>query len=144
MIKGLKFRIKKAERLYYLCSENKGADHLRGHREADLRLCFRICKKPVFSRRCSNTIHCNFTMAQISLSICPILSGSSLCSQWVIEDLSFLHADSYTGRMTILWVPDDCVSLSHSLRISDQVRHKPDCTRRSISIRVSLHLHMGV
>ena len=25
---------------------NKGADQLRGYREADLRLCFRICKKP--------------------------------------------------------------------------------------------------
>ena len=32
---------------YYPCSENKGADQLRGYREADLRLCFRICKKPV-------------------------------------------------------------------------------------------------
>ena len=30
--------------MYYLCSENKGADQLRGYREADLRLCFRICK----------------------------------------------------------------------------------------------------
>ena len=30
--------------LYYLCSENKGDDQLRGYREADLRLCFRICK----------------------------------------------------------------------------------------------------
>ena len=39
------------EGLYYQCSENKGADQLRGYREADLRLCFRICKNPVFSRR---------------------------------------------------------------------------------------------
>ena len=31
------------------CSENKGADQLRGYHEADLRLCFHICKKPVFS-----------------------------------------------------------------------------------------------
>ena len=38
------------EGLYYLCSENKSADQLRGYHEADLRLCFRICKKPVFSR----------------------------------------------------------------------------------------------
>ena len=30
--------------MYYPCSENKGADQLRGYREADLRLCFRICK----------------------------------------------------------------------------------------------------
>ena len=36
--------------MYYPCSENKGPDQLRGYREADLRLCFRICKKPVFSR----------------------------------------------------------------------------------------------
>ena len=44
MTRGLKFRNKKVEGLYYLCSENKGADQLRGHREADLRLCFCICK----------------------------------------------------------------------------------------------------
>ena len=35
--------------MYYPCSENKGADQLRGHREADLRLCFRLCKLLVFS-----------------------------------------------------------------------------------------------
>ena len=39
------------EGLYYPYSENKGADQLHGYREADLRLCFRICKKPVFSGR---------------------------------------------------------------------------------------------
>ena len=44
MARGLKFRIKEVEGLYYPCSENKGADQLRGYREADLRLCFRICK----------------------------------------------------------------------------------------------------
>ena len=49
MARGLKFRIKKEEGLYYLCSKNKGADQLRGDREADLRLCFCICKMLVFS-----------------------------------------------------------------------------------------------
>ena len=49
MARGLKFRLNVVEGLYYPCSENKGADQLRGYREADLRLCFRICKKPVFS-----------------------------------------------------------------------------------------------
>ena len=49
MARGLKFRIQEVEGLYYPCNENKGADQLRGYREADLRLCFRICKKPVFS-----------------------------------------------------------------------------------------------
>ena len=37
--------------LYYPSSENKGADQLRGYRAADLRLCFRICRTLVFSRR---------------------------------------------------------------------------------------------
>ena len=36
------------EELYYSSSENKGADQLRGYREADLRLCFRICRLLVF------------------------------------------------------------------------------------------------
>ena len=43
--------MKVVDGLYYPYSKNKGADQLRGYREADLRLCFRICKKPFFSRR---------------------------------------------------------------------------------------------
>ena len=42
--------------MYYLRSENKGADQLRGYREADLRLCFRICRLFVFSRGSSNAL----------------------------------------------------------------------------------------
>ena len=49
MARCLKFRIKEVEGLNYLCSENKGADKICGHREADLRLHFRICKMLVFS-----------------------------------------------------------------------------------------------
>ena len=51
MVRGLKFVTYGVEGLYYPFSENKGADQLRGDREADLHLCFRKCKKPVFSRR---------------------------------------------------------------------------------------------
>ena len=40
--------------MYYPCSENKGADQLRGYREADLRLCFRLCRLLVFPRGGSN------------------------------------------------------------------------------------------
>ena len=39
MARNLKFRIYEVEGLYYLCSENK---------DTDQRLCFHICKKPVF------------------------------------------------------------------------------------------------
>ena len=49
MARGLKFRIWEIEGLYYLYSENKGADQLRSYREADLCLCFRISKMLVFS-----------------------------------------------------------------------------------------------
>ena len=49
IVRGLKFRIQEVEGLHYSCSENKGADQLRGYHEADLRLCFCIYKNPVFS-----------------------------------------------------------------------------------------------
>ena len=51
--------------MYYPCSENKGPDQIRGYREADLCLCFRICKMLVFSQRGSNA-YCNF-QAELSL-----------------------------------------------------------------------------
>ena len=60
MARDGKFWIWKVEELYYPCSENKGADQLRGYREADLRLCFRIGKNPVFSWRGSYRCHEKF------------------------------------------------------------------------------------
>ena len=47
MARGLKFQSWKVEGLYYLCSENKGADQLHGYCAADLHLCFCICKNSV-------------------------------------------------------------------------------------------------
>ena len=44
----LKFWSLVEEELYYPSSENKGADKLRVYREADLRLCFRLCTLLVF------------------------------------------------------------------------------------------------
>ena len=46
--RSLKFWIEVEEELYYPSCENKGADQLRGYREADLRLCFRLCRLLVF------------------------------------------------------------------------------------------------
>ena len=56
--KSLKFRIYEEEEVCYPCSENKGADQLRGYRKADLRLCFRICRLLVFSRGGSYFVNC--------------------------------------------------------------------------------------
>ena len=52
--RSLKFQMYKEEEVYYPFSENKGADQLRCYREADLYLCFRLCKLFVFS--CSGSI----------------------------------------------------------------------------------------
>ena len=49
MARGLKFCIKEVEELYYYVAKKKSADQLRGYREADLRLCFRVYKTLVFS-----------------------------------------------------------------------------------------------
>ena len=54
MARGLKFCIEEVEVFYYPSSENKGTDQLRGFCEADLCLCFHICKTLVFSWRGSN------------------------------------------------------------------------------------------
>ena len=42
--------LKVEEELYYPSSENKGADQIRGDREADLRLCFRLSRLLIFPR----------------------------------------------------------------------------------------------
>ena len=49
--RSLKFWGYVEEELYYPSSENKGADQLRGYREADLRLCLRLCGLLVFPMR---------------------------------------------------------------------------------------------
>ena len=54
--------------MYYPSSENKGADQLRGYREADLRLCFRLCRLLVFpwggsNVNCADTKHIPNIMA---------------------------------------------------------------------------------
>ena len=65
--------MQEVEGLYHLCSENKGADQLRGYREADLRLCFRICKKPVFSRRGSIKGNKGEDWTQIGRLVCSFV-----------------------------------------------------------------------
>ena len=42
--RSLKFLVYVEKKLYYPCSENKGADQLRSFCEADLYLCFRLCR----------------------------------------------------------------------------------------------------
>ena len=90
MARGLKFRIKKVDGLYYLCSENNVADHLQDYKTADLRLCFRICKKTAgsiiakSSHKSSLIFWCQITLLlmlehlRIEQSLWAVWSGSAL------------------------------------------------------------------
>ena len=75
MTRGLKFRIKIVEELYNPYSENKGADQLRGYHEADLRLCFCICKKLVFSRHGSYRLSSYVPVLPSLISLCCVING---------------------------------------------------------------------
>ena len=61
--------------MYYPCSENKDADQLRGYREADLRLCFRICRLLVFPRGGS----------YITICFCTFQLSSFLVEEWALD-----------------------------------------------------------
>ena len=58
--------------MFYPSSENKGADLLRGYREADLRLCFRLCRLLVFPRGGS-------VMSSLNLHEWALLTSSVSC-----------------------------------------------------------------
>ena len=55
MVRAWKFWNQKVKELYYLCSENKGTDQLRSYCEADLHLCFCLCRLLVFICSSSNS-----------------------------------------------------------------------------------------
>ena len=55
------------EVLYYPSSENKGADQLLGNREADLRLCFHICKMLV-SHDCGSLVNLSFRFKKVNIT----------------------------------------------------------------------------
>ena len=71
MGRGWKFWIWKVEELYYLCSENKGDDQLRGYREADLRLCFCLCRLSVF--QCGGSFYLFIINYSVLSHIAPII-----------------------------------------------------------------------
>ena len=77
MVRGLKFGIKKEKRLYYLCSENKGADPLL------LQLCFPKCKKAGFFHDAAHMLQTTF---RIKISV----SGDNLRNEKIIISLCLL------------------------------------------------------
>ena len=85
--------------MYYLCSENKGADQLRGYREADLRLCFRICKTLVFALRGSNIAVITASKDNDAMAnsvdpdqTAPLGKGGSRGTSSIFQDMGFAMA----------------------------------------------------
>ena len=89
MDRGWKFWIQKAEELYYPCCENKGADQLRSYCEADLRLCFRVCKLLFFSCTGSYLIlSLNGTYFGVCKKVLQTARGVNLIKQDFLQRLS--------------------------------------------------------
>ena len=81
--------------MYYPCSENKGAAQLRGNREADLRLCFRICRLLVFPCGGSNIM----LVTSSKLSVITVDSSQNFISN---EFYFFMNHDEMGVQSQIL------------------------------------------
>ena len=78
MPRGWIFLIQKVEEMYYPCSENKGVDQLRGHGEADQRLCFSYMQNVGFLMRRLNCMFWEFSSDfekkfPFKRNVCPVL-----------------------------------------------------------------------
>ena len=110
MARGWKFWIYEVEGLYYPSSENKGTDQLRGYRGADLRLCFRICKTLVFSRRGSNKIIC---LAGLNLSS-TYFSYNVDIEYYETDDPTVFDFTAITEESDCHFLPQEVLSISRS------------------------------
>ena len=79
--------------MYYPRSENKGADQLRSYCEADLRLCFRLCRLLVFPCGGSNDVQDDrytFLGGDLDLIKCG-LGGKFFCQFYSRTPLKLLN-----------------------------------------------------
>ena len=85
----------------YPCSENRGAEQLRSYCEADLRLCFRLCRLSIFPCGCS------FIVCDILLDVFLFLrqrnlsesSESNCLSDAILMGLRFSVTLSFLARL---------------------------------------------
>ena len=82
--------------MYYPCSENKGANQLRGYRKADLRLCFCICRLLVFP--CGGSYIKGRTVIKFLILGCVYFFSSNMYLQ--ITGQNILSANMKTMAMT--------------------------------------------
>ena len=94
------------------CMENKGADQLCGYRTTDLRLCFRICKTLVFSKRGSNHFciqlskHCWAQSFRLQRPLClQANSNRNLCNLYssCVFKYIFMGNQSMQSQISPSW-----------------------------------------
>ena len=93
MARGLKFRIKIQEGLYYPCSENKGADQLCGYREADQRLCLLHMQNVGFLM--TRLIYCCNTECSASIPVFYFLHKVFVCTKLLIKIMTLNCSATY-------------------------------------------------
>ena len=98
--------------MYYPYSENKGADQLSSYCEADLRLCFRICRLLVFpcgsslivvhpNNICSTVYHCKYYFSH-SQFINNSSSQQHLFSYVIFLEITSLVTDMHSSADKII------------------------------------------
>ena len=115
--------------MYYPSSENKGADQLRGYREADLRLCFRICKLLVFPMRRLKYFHIIGNSAlDFGVMLKPQVVGSvrhGFSSQSIFSQIFFFaplsEHQSYFHAIRVLHDNLVCCLFASQMRIYNQL-----------------------
>ena len=120
MARSLKFRIQEEEGLFYPSSENKDADQLCSYCTADLRLCVRIGKSPVFSWRGSN----------IFVSTQYLKESSHLSENRLTDtDLRFIAKNSFCLIDLMLYVPVNSYGHVGTLELERDVKQYIKQTR---------------
>ena len=128
--RGLKFQIKEVKGLYYPCSKNKGADQLSSYCAADLRPCFRICKKLVFSQQGSyNDVSC-CRYYQFDDAVIREILGKKLSSRnrKDLDDVNEKTKVSLRSCRRQVGRDLSCVARKPVFGVSNRVQHKPGCT----------------
>ena len=112
--RGLKYWLLVEEELYCPSSENKGADQLSKYCTADLRFCFHICKKSVFSR-CGSCTHEITPLLPLSDRFFPSFIGKESLRRLVKEGIKcsyvLINAVSYVMMEVMLKFALHCMFL---------------------------------
>ena len=110
--------------MYYTCSENKGADQLRGYCESDLRLCFRLCRLTVgfLMRRLlfysalkvpQDTYECPLIIGTFRSIGHRVYSAAHVSSLTMLRSLSVVLLQTYTADFKKIFAKTIVTTVKH-------------------------------